>query len=300
MKCKKIAKVVFCVSISITLFIGMLISEKEDLLAISTLLGILIAYSIEASFIYGKDCFDNSTWKETLKLYLRKQKISKEDNIRISFAYLFRIKVDGKYLLVRNSRGTNKYQPVGGSYKVEQEEKLYLKDNFFVSDDDKIPIDESSQNDYRMLVPAKFLKKFVRRFNKTPNREKLSNLSREFKEELINTEILDDSEIKYRYCGRHITDLNFSRHFQCYELMLADVVEFLPTTEQETKLRRLKETQSDKYIFATKDEIEHCGIVEGTDQLKEIIGDHSFKILSEYEIKLNRIKHDRGCYHIFL
>ena len=65
--------------------------------------------------------------------------------VRISFAYLFRIKIDGKYLLVRNTRGTEKFQPVGGVYKLFENEKIELKNLYQVMDDDKISIDESSR-----------------------------------------------------------------------------------------------------------------------------------------------------------
>ena len=82
--------------------------------------------------------------------------------------------------------------------------------------------------------------------------------------------------------------------------MLADIVELLPTQEQENRLRELMNTSSDEYCFATKDEIEHCGIVEGTDNLKEVIADHSFKVLEETEQYLKRIKKDRGIYEVEL
>nr|WP_241158244.1 hypothetical protein [Adlercreutzia sp. ZJ138] len=35
----------------------------------------------------------------------------------MSAAYLFRIKVGGKYLLIRGNRIKDQYQPVGGVYK---------------------------------------------------------------------------------------------------------------------------------------------------------------------------------------
>lgn len=37
--------------------------------------------------------------------------------IRFSCAYLFRIKVDGRYFLVRDEQRRNHFQPVGGVYK---------------------------------------------------------------------------------------------------------------------------------------------------------------------------------------
>lgn len=54
------------------------------------------------------------------------------------------LKLATKYLLVKNERGTEKYQPVGGVYKLAGNEKIELKNRYQVKDDDKISIDESS------------------------------------------------------------------------------------------------------------------------------------------------------------
>lgn len=297
---KKCFRVLLWGILTCIVFGGILYTEKNNISAWNTLLGIIIAYTAQWCVTAAIDCTDTSVWKEQLRMYMRKQVIKKDDPVRISFAYLFRIKVDGKYLLVPNGRGTGKYQPVGGAYKTTDKEKNYLKTKFYLSEDNKIPVDVSSKNDYRMFVPASKLKAFVRRFDKTVDRELVKNLKREFREELISTGILDFREIHYRYCGRHFTNIEFSRHFRCYELLLADVVELLPTPEQEDKLRTLMGNNIEKYYFATKDEIEHCGIVEGTDKLKEVIGDHSFKILEETEQYLKRIRRDKGTYTVDL
>lgn len=295
---KKCIRAVWWGVVTCVVFGGILYAEKNKISVLNTLLGIIIAYTLQFCVTAIMDCTDNSTWKEQLRVLMRKQIIKKDDPIRISFAYLFRIKVDGKYLLVINGRGTGKYQPVGGAYKTENKEKEHLKNNYYFSEDNKIPVDVASKNDYRMFVPASKLKAFMRRFDKTKDRELVKSLDREFREELVATGILDFKTIRYRYCGRHFTGIEFSRHFQCYELLLADIVELLPTAEQEVELRKLINTVSDKYCFATKEEIEHCGIVEGTDNLKEVIADHSFKILEETEQYLKKIRRDKGTYKV--
>lgn len=43
--------------------------------------------------------------------------------------------------------------------------------------------------------------------------------------------------------------------FQCYELLLADIVELLPTRDQEKDLLKLRDKQSEVYYFATAEEI---------------------------------------------
>ena len=86
-------------------------------------------------------------------------------------------------MLVKNARGTGKYQPVGGVYKTTDAEASKLKNLYNVVDDDKIPMDSSTRRDYRMQLPDRYLRRFVRRFNRASiQRENIENLSREFRE----------------------------------------------------------------------------------------------------------------------
>jgi hypothetical protein len=156
-------------------------------------------------------------------------------------------------------------------------------------DDDKISIDASSRDDYRLRMENRYLRKFVKRFDGKSRRERVDNLGREFREELVETGIINWTKIKYRFCGRHMTELCFGEHFQIYELLLADVVELLPTAEQEKDLQLLMQQQSDAYYFATAEEIESLGVNTASGKLKETIGDHTKKIIQENEGKLMSI-----------
>ena len=86
----------------------------------------------------------------------------------------------------------------------------------------------------------------------------------------------------YSECGRHFTEIHFSEHFQCYELLMADIVELHLTAAQEEKFRELMETRSTEYCFAMSDEIESLGVKSGTEDLRETIGSHTKKILIEH------------------
>ena len=55
---------------------------------------------------------------------------------------------------------------------------------------DKIIIDESSRNDYRLRLENKYLRKFLRYFDTEKKRENIEDLTREFREELIEKEIV--------------------------------------------------------------------------------------------------------------
>lgn len=236
------------------------------------------------------DLSDNTDWKTSERKLLRGKIISKSTMVRISFAYLYRIKISNKYFLVKNGRGTGKFQPVGGVYKFKEDELLFLKNNFHVVDDDRIPIDNSSKMDYRMRLPDRYLRAFVRRFDSSKcQRERIDDVTRELMEEVIQPACFKWSEVSYRYCGRHMTSLRYEEHFQCYELLLADIVELNLTNSQKRDLEGLVEIDKVQYILATADDIKSLGVLDGTNSLAESIGDHTNNILQENEHNLMRV-----------
>ena len=282
----KIIKSAIIFVISLSFIATIVIFDIKSWPAGSSIAGLFLGVSLQALFHSIQDVFDTTDWKMSQRKLKRGGFITDNTIIRISFAYLYRIKIGDKYLLVKNERGTGKYQPVGGVYKFEEDEKIELKNRFQVKDDNKISIDESSHNDYRLRMENRYLRKFISRFDKKVSRENIDNLSREFREELIEKNIISWNEISYRFCGRHMTSLHFGEHFQIYEILLADVVELLPTLEQTEDLKMLLNKPSDKYRLATAEEITSLGVNTTTGQLREEIADHTRKILQENEGEL--------------
>lgn len=276
----KIAKTGGILLVTVACIIGAVFCEANAVSIISNLIAGALIPPLFSSFV---DLADNENWKTSQRKLNRAGILQKETTIRISFAYLFRIKVDGKYFLVKNSR-SGKYQPVGGAYKFCEEEADYLRDNIPVENDNRIPVDKITKRDYRLFVKNKLLRKFIKRFNKTPFREQISDLSREFIEEIFLAGILDKStfgNLSYNYCGRHMTNVEFGNVFKIYELLLADIVEVQLSDEQEDLFRELMNKSSDAYHFADASEIEALGVEYGTDNLADIIANHTPKILSE-------------------
>lgn len=180
-------------------------------------------------------------------------------------------------------------------------EKTFLLNKLGVAEDNGMPIDEQSENDYRMRVPARNLKKFVRRFNRTNQRENFENLSREFVEELVNTGIVSKhnfNKIMYQVAGRHFTNLNFSDFYQCYELLLADIIILNVTSAQKDELIGLQSKSSSRYYWATEDEIKTRGVVSGSKNQKETITNHSEKILTINNQALLNIKSVKTGYEV--
>jgi hypothetical protein len=287
-KNKFLKAVGFVLLSGLSLFI-IIFFEMKNIPVGSSIAGIVIGISLPELIHSIQDILDTTNWKVSQRKLKRGGYIKDDTIIRISFAYLYRIKIGNHYLLVKNERGTGKYQPVGGVYKLRDNEKMMLRSKFQVKDDNKIPIDRSSRNDYRLRMENRYLRRFVKRFDKVAERERIDDLGREFREELIDKGIVHWDHITYRYCGRHMTEVRYGEHFQIYELLLADVVELLPTRAQEEELERLLDKPSDKYYFATAEEITSLGVNTEAKQLKETIGDHTTKIIQENEGQLMKI-----------
>lgn len=266
-------------------------AEKNGCNVTAVLLSAVIGLSME-QFLYSiQDLADRNSWKKEQRKNERGHFINKESLIRISFAYIFRIKVDGRYLLVMNNRHTGKYQPVGGVYKMNDSEKRFLASKYGCMDDNMITIDDSSKNDYRLRVKNRYLRDFVKRFNKCQEREKLDNLYREFKEELIDTGILsfdNFKKIRYEYVGRYYNGVKYTQHFDCYEMLLGDVVSLIPTDNQEEELRGLlRAGQNDKVSFFTDEQIVKLGVDVQHSTLEEIIADHAINVLESRKDELD-------------
>lgn len=196
-----------------------------------------------------------------------------QSHIRISASYLFRIQVDGKYLLVRGHRFPQ-YQPVGGVYKFAPSAQSFLNEIRAVTDD-LVPVDETSKDDLRIHIPARHLIKFVRWFEAGSSRE--SSQWREFYEELVSTRIVPRDTFPYifaDYIRREIRPLRWSEHANSLELLIADIYELLPTREQLGILEDLSRTERDGIFWATRDQIKRRGVNPGSNQTV-VIGEHT-------------------------
>lgn len=148
-------------------------------------------------------------------IYLYCQSIIRwNKEIRVSYAYLFRIKYEGKYLLIKGNR-INQFQPIGGVYKyydsfADKKRELEIRDedsnNFYES------------RDLRQIIKGKYFIKYLRWFLSENNREVM--VSRELLEELnvvesLSKEIILNTEIEYL---NTITEkIKFSEHFKICE-----------------------------------------------------------------------------------
>ena len=103
-----------------------------------------------------------SFWNKLKLLYASKTRFS-DVHLRVSIAYLFRIKIDNRYLIIKGRR-IDQYQPVGGVYKYHPEEVRDLFNKLDVRDDKLMPIDDHSRDDLRIRVPGRNLIEFLNWF----------------------------------------------------------------------------------------------------------------------------------------
>ncbi len=222
------------------------------------------------------------SWELSERRSRREKNINKDTMIRISFAYLYRIKINDKYLLIKSSRNTGKYQPIGGVYKYNDDEKDYLSKNYHIESDDKIKNDKTSKNDYRFYMKDKYIKEFVKHFETDiSNRENENDITREFIEEVFEDSSVDPKSmgvINYSFTSRFI-EFSYQSIYRCYEFVLADIYEFKLDSNQEKILNKII-YKNNKFLLATQKDIETRGIKLSKRGNEDIISNNSWKILA--------------------
>ena len=156
-----------------------------------------------------------------LKIYYQSL-IRWNKNIRLSCAYLFRIRYNNKYLLIRGNR-IDQYQPVGGVYKY-YDSFNGLKENLELKDESESHFYENG--DLRLVTTGKHLVKFLDWFDTKKNRE--ITVIRELIEELepsgISIEnLIKQSQVEYLKTVKE--PITFSTHFQMDELKIFEIFE---------------------------------------------------------------------------
>lgn len=210
--------------------------------------------------------------RKSLITTLKCHTIYKNQEIRVSLSYLYRIKHKDKYLLVKNRKIIGQYQPVGGVYKYYATAEKYFQElgvNQYIG----FNYEDEFKNDLRVKVPSKNLNKFIQWFHSREDRE--LDPIREFYEELISTGYLSKSlfaYFDYRYIKQIKTKIKYSDHFKCNEILIYTIYELLPNEEQKRELDRLMQIENEEYKWVTLEEIECLGHTKDGDIR---IGEHT-------------------------
>jgi len=212
----------------------------------------------------------------------------KDEYIRFSLSGLYKIQIPdtNTYMLVLNRRIENQLQPVGGVYKRYPTSDSLFNEWGFKPDNLKngLDVDKYSNGDLRFMVKGKHAIDVLNWFGSQKGRE--TEPRREFKEELIDTNILDQktfSNFDQQLIRRYSTDIKWSDFFGCNEILVYDVFELLPNEDQKKSLIQLAEKGSNLslgYAIASCDEIEQLRFMEKGRQIARI-GQHAHLLINK-------------------
>jgi len=196
--------------------------------------------------------------------------------VRLSISYLFRIEVNGKYMLVKN-RKRDYYQLVGGAYKAFDSAKPFFK-KYRVNPDKQFTTSHGvAKSDLRFMVPGRHVLKMIDWFHSQKDRE--TSQWREFCEELLTTGILDKHlfrYVDYSYSCVVQTPMRKAKRLPNQEILIFEIYDLLPNTEQQAELEQLfKKGDTVQVKWASRNLIETLG----TDHTSEVttyeIGAHT-------------------------
>ena len=211
----------------------------------------------------------------------------KNMNIRFSMSGLYKIQIPdtNKYLLVFNRRIANQLQPVGGAYKRYGDDSLFNKWGYKADNSrNGLDVDEESASDLRFMVKGKNVIDVLNWFESGKQRE--SEPRREFKEELLDTGILDPQVFQYipqNHIRRFSKNLSWSEYFNCYEIFTYDIFEVIPNETQKNALLILAEQETDLekgYAIVSCDDIEQLRFMQNNKQVARI-GQHSKLLINQ-------------------
>lgn len=258
--------------ITITLYVLVLIykdTNYKDLL-----LGGLFAYGLATLTNWLSWCIEQRgiLWTLAKALFV--------NDLRLSCSYLYKIKVNDHYLLVK-SRKHGKFQPVGGNFKRGSYSSSFLN-NLEVKPDDKFTNGNRSKDDLRLYIKGYKLGRFLKWYNQ-PNKEREVSYDREFYEELVETGILPRDLFPYpiiNFRKQVVSKVRYSPYLKCKEVHIYDIVELAPTDEQ---LKYFEEMQNNKenteYKWVTINQIKKQGYSDEKQSTQFEITDHSSEIL---------------------
>lgn len=199
--------------------------------------------------------------------------------IRLSISYLFRIKVKDKYLLIQGRRFPQ-LQPVGGVYKRLSGSVSFFQD-IGALDDHLVPIDPVSQDDLRIRIKGKNLVVFLNWFDSEKDRE--TSPWREFYEELVKPGHFPEDLFPYiyhRHIKRYEHPFRFSKYSDSYELLIADIYEFIPSPTQLAFLEEMytNGTNCSNIEWVEERRIRYKGAIHG-EEYSSVISEHSSWII---------------------
>lgn len=182
-------------------------------------------------------------------------------DIRFSIAYLYKIKINNKYLLIKGSK-LEQLQPVGGVYKVcSSFSTIERKLNIIFENERGF----YEQEDLRFCTKGKNISKVLNWFDSRENRE--VTVYREFYEEIIKNNILPIevlSSMRIEFLKQIKPKMSYSKHFKKNEILLFDIYEIHLANEYIDMICRDVKEKNDLIKLVDREDIEkECVDISG-------------------------------------
>lgn len=182
-------------------------------------------------------------------------------DIRFSIAYLYKIKINNKYLLIKGSK-IEQLQPVGGVYKVcSSFSTIERKLNIIFENERGF----YEQEDLRFCTKGKNISKVLNWFDSRENRE--VTVYREFYEEIIKNDILPIevlSSMRIEFLKQIKPKMSYSKHFKKNEILLFDIYEIHLANEYIDMICRDVKEKNDLIKLVDREDIEkECVDISG-------------------------------------
>ena len=196
------------------------------------------------------------------------------EDIRFSVAYLYKIKIDDKYLLIKGSK-IEQLQPVGGVYKVCSSFSTIERNLNIIFENER---GFYEKEDLRFCTKGKNIGKVLNWFDSRENREVA--VYREFYEEIVKNNILPIevlSSMKIEFLKQIKPRMAYSRHLKKNEILLFDIYEIHLPDEYIDMISKYVKEGNDLIKLVDREDIEkECVNIRGK-SFK--IGTHSQHII---------------------
>ena len=182
-------------------------------------------------------------------------------DIRFSIAYLYKIKINNKYLLIKGSK-IEQLQPVGGVYKVCSSFSTIERNLNIIFENER---DFYEKEDLRFCTKGKNISKVLNWFDSRENREVA--VYREFYEEIVKNNILPIevlSSMKIEFLKQIKPKMAYSRHFKKNEILLFDIYEIHLPDEYIDMISKYVKEGNDLIKLVDREDIEkECVDIRG-------------------------------------
>lgn len=200
--------------------------------------------------------------------------LKNKKKVRMSLSYLFSIKINNEYLLIKGNR-IDQFQPIGGVFHyMKSFEEIKNKWNISDVNNDQF----HDKNDLRIFVPGNRVIKIVEWFHSKKNRE--VTIHREFIEELVDNNILDMEDLKkvdFELKRIEETGIKYSDHFRMDEYNIYEVYDIVFNDLDIEEKILINSKENERFIWCENIDIEATNIsINGLDRK---IGKHSKYII---------------------